>query len=305
MLSKPLKKLLIVSASVAATVLVGSGFLLWLLQDKLIYFPGYPDKLPSSNPYGYRNPNEQGFEYEDVNIKTPDGINLHGWLTKTALPKESPTVVVFQGNAGNIGYRLPFLKLLNNIVGANTLIVGYRGYSYSEGSPSEKGIQLDSLAIMENVFSRKDIDINRIYVLGTSIGGAVGIYALSRGKGYNVAGLILENTFTSMADMVDQVMPRLAPLKGLVLANHWKSIDMIGKIKTPILFISGKKDELVPPEQMERLFDEAKSSTLKELVEIEGGTHNDTWYTGRHQYFKSIVDFIAKCDVLQSNKPKL
>jgi len=304
MLSKPVKKLLIVSASIATSVLVGGGFLLWLLQDKLIYFPNFPDKLPSNNPYGYRSPDEQGFEYDDVKIQTPDGVKLHGWLTKTTHPKESPTIVVFQGNAGNIGDRLPFLKELNNVVGANTLIVGYRGYSYSEGTPSEKGLQTDSLAIMEHVFTRTDIDTKRIYVLGTSIGGAVGIYALTRGKGYNVAGLILENTFTSMADMVDQVMPRLAPFKGLILANHWKSLDLIGKVKVPILFISGTADELVPPEQMEKLFDSAKESPLKELVEIDGGTHNDTWYVGRNEYFKGIIDFIAKCDILKKT-PKL
>ena len=305
MISKPVKKLLIASVTLVTTALVGGGITLWYFQDRLIYFPAAPDQFPSQNPYGYREPIEAGMPYEDVKIKTSDNLNLHGWLIKTKTPLESPTLVIFQGNAGNIGYRIPLLRDLHRGCNANTLIVAYRGYSNSEGKPSEKGLQLDSVAIMDHVFSRKDIDTSKIYVLGSSLGGAVSIYALSRAKKYNVAGLILENTFTSMGEMVDQVMPAVSKLKGLVLANHWPSIDLIGSIKSPILFISGQEDELIPPEQMKRLYEAAKDSPLKEMIKVETGTHNDTWYQGGKSLINKIAEWMSKAELMRNESPKL
>ena len=74
-------------------------------------------------------------------------------------------------------------------VRCNILIVGYRGYSDSEGEPSEIGLrnyfyyylfkEMDSIAILDYIFSRNDIDLNKVYVHGRSLGGAVGIYALT------------------------------------------------------------------------------------------------------------------------------
>ena len=40
-------------------------------------------------------------------------------------------------------------------------------------------------------------------------------------------GIILENTFTSMGDMVDKVMFFAKHFKGLILNSHWNSIDIV------------------------------------------------------------------------------
>ena len=47
--------------------------------------------------------------------------------------------------------------------------------------------------------------------------------------------------------MVDSIFPYLSWIKGLVLRINWNSIENIKSIKIPIMFISGLKDELVPP----------------------------------------------------------
>lgn len=48
-------------------------------------------------------------------------------------------------------------------------MIAYRGYSNSEGTPSEYGIKLDAAAIMDHMFSRKDIDTKKIFLHGRSI----------------------------------------------------------------------------------------------------------------------------------------
>lgn len=46
--------------------------------------------------------------------------------------------------AADIGYRLPNAVHLYKKVGANVLLVDYRGFGHSEGEPSEKGLKLDA-----------------------------------------------------------------------------------------------------------------------------------------------------------------
>jgi len=82
------------------------------------------------------------------------------------------------------------------------LILAYRGYGDSEGTPSEDGLKLDADATLEYAQSRDDIDNDRIFIFGRSLGGAVAIQ-LAMVHSNSIKGLIIENTFTSIGDMVD------------------------------------------------------------------------------------------------------
>ena len=62
-----------------------------------------------------------------------------------------------------------------------------------------------------------DIDKDKVFVFGRSLGGACAIYGASKIKG--VRGVILENTFTCMGDVVDKVLPFVSFLKGVLLRN--------------------------------------------------------------------------------------
>ena len=127
-------------------------------------------------PVGYKNPSEYNMDYENVTIFTEDCFNLHGWLIKTKSDsKSNRTILVFHGNAGNIGARLPFLDILVKQCNCNVLIVDYRGYGNSEGTPTEKGLELDANASLQFLKERKDIDHTKVYLFGRSLGGAVAV----------------------------------------------------------------------------------------------------------------------------------
>lgn len=96
-----------------------------------------------SNPQGNRHPGEAEMLYDEVYIKTRDNLRLYGWFVKQSIAFDYPTIIYFQENAGNIGMRIPFLKKLYHKLQVNILIVGYRGYGYSEGEPTEQGLMLD------------------------------------------------------------------------------------------------------------------------------------------------------------------
>ena len=66
--------------------------------------------------------------------------------------------------------------------------------------------------------------------------------------GNHLKGIILENTFTCIGDMVDKLLPLIAPFKFLVQRIFYPTIDRIGKVTCPIMIIRGIKDEIVPSE---------------------------------------------------------
>lgn len=161
--------------------------------------------------------------------------------------------------------RLSFISQVIKRMQINFMIVAYRGYSESEGTISENGIKLDGKAMIDYVFKRKDIDTTKIIVLGRSLGGAVSVNALAY-TSHKVAAFIIENSFTSIPDMVDKLFPMVKHLKGPVLRNYWRSIDIIDKIKCPMLFVKAMQDELIPPEMMNRLYANAVGAKSKQIV---------------------------------------
>lgn len=54
-------------------------------------------------------------------------------------------------NAGNIGLRLDFYETIYSSLKVNIVTFAYRGYSNSQGSPTEKGLKMDADAIINYI----------------------------------------------------------------------------------------------------------------------------------------------------------
>lgn len=262
------------------------------------------------NPKGYQSPADQNLLHKEIKIKTKDNLTLYGWFVykdhDVNENKRFPTFIYFHENAGNIGFRIPFITYLIKKIEVNVLVVGYRGYGYSEGEPSEQGIMLDSEAILNYVFHGENeinrfIDKSNLYIFGRSLGGAVAIYIAEKIKP-KVKGIILENTFSSMGDMVDHLFPFLKRFKNFLLKNKWPSQDRIKNLHYPILFISSEQDELVPCKHMDHLFNISSRAKYKHKYVILGGTHNESWQKVIPDYTKEIKKFFSKCEEFQSDE---
>lgn len=284
---------------------------LWRKQGSLLYLSEHnvqdKKRAVTFNPKGYRSPQDYDIPFEDVYIKTPDNVRVHAWLMLQPNQKLVPTIVVFHGNAGNIGFRLPMFYNLYHIVGCNILAVDYRGYGNSDGIPSQHGLVTDATTAIQWVHAREDL-LNRVYLYGQSLGGGVCFETASQEKISNlVSGIIVENTFTSIDDMVVHLaemhyklwwVKYLRCFLAFYLSSHWPSIDHVTTIKSPILFLSGLRDELIPPEHMRSLFEAANNSKLRKIETFPGGTHNDTHVRGGEMYFQAIKMFVKECQAL-------
>ena len=110
---------------------------------------------------------------------------------------------MFHGNAGNIGHRVPIAKVLEENIGCNVLMLEYRGYGLSTGDPNEEGINIDAQTALDYIRQQKETQSGKIIVFGQSLGGAVAIQLVAKNQeAGDIVGLVLENTFTSIRDMI-------------------------------------------------------------------------------------------------------
>eukprot|EP00470_Lotharella_oceanica_P004353 CAMPEP_0170175230 /NCGR_PEP_ID=MMETSP0040_2-20121228/8346_1 /TAXON_ID=641309 /ORGANISM="Lotharella oceanica, Strain CCMP622" /LENGTH=289 /DNA_ID=CAMNT_0010417145 /DNA_START=82 /DNA_END=951 /DNA_ORIENTATION=+ len=241
--------------------------------------------------------------YENVAFETEDGERLTGWFIPvkgitskdedTTNAKKAATILYFHANAGNMGFRLPFLEKMHQLLPCNILIISYRGYGKSTGKPTEDGVYKDADAALKFLNTFDNIDPERVIVFGRSLGGAVAVNLTSRHPD-KICGLILENTFTSISAMADKLFPFLYPVKPFILRLDFPSLTRIQDIKNPILFVSGLTDEVVPAEHMQSLFDSADRASRRVILRVPGGMHNDTWLKAGPKYFEVMRDFIHK-----------
>ncbi|KAK3167834.1 hypothetical protein OEA41_004280 [Lepraria neglecta] len=276
-----------VSSSIAA---LASGLLYWKQNDLI-----YPRYLPAgaNTDEGVPRPTQFGItDYEDLRLPTPDGEILGAFFIRPANKgiATNVTILMFHGNAGNIGHRVPIAKVLEENLGCNVLMLEYRGYGMSTGTPDEKGLMIDAQTGLNYIRTAKETVDGKIVIYGQSIGGAVAIQLAAKNQEEDdVIGLILENTFTSIRKLIPSAFP---PAKYIAWLCHqyWPSEDILPKItKVPILFISGLQDEIIPPSHMKQLFALCQAKT-KIWRTIPNGSHNDT--VAEPDYFMYIFEFI-------------
>ncbi|KAF3795309.1 bem46 protein [Nymphaea thermarum] len=270
-------------------IVVAGMSLLVALQEKLVYVPVVPG-LTKSYPI---TPARLHLKFEDVWLRSSDGVRLHAWFIK-----------LFP-DCRDIAHRLEYIRIMLQQLQCNVFMLSYRGYGASEGYPSQHGIIKDAQAALDHLTQRTDIDTSKIIVFGRSLGGAVGA-ALAKNNPDKVSALILENTFTSVLDMAGVLLPFLrwfigsTAFKGPKILNFlvrspWNTVEIIDKIKQPILFLSGLQDEMVPPAHMRMLYEKASSSNSRTLfVDFPDGMHMDTWLSGAERYWRSIQLFLMR-----------
>ncbi len=98
---------------------------------------------------------------------------------------------------------MPIAKVLDEQLGCTVLMLEYRGYGLSTGTPDEEGLRVDAQTGLDYLRQREDTRDSRIVVYGQSLGGAVAVWLVARGLGGgDVRGVVLENTFTSVRKLI-------------------------------------------------------------------------------------------------------
>jgi fermentation-respiration switch protein FrsA (DUF1100 family) len=215
---------------------------------------------------------------EDVWLLASDGVRLHAWWVKAR--QASLATLYLHGNAGNLTHR--FLQILEITAGGSSvLMLDYRGYGKSGASPSENGLYADAdaayLYLLDHGYSARHIVLQ-----GESLGTAVAVDLASRKE---CAGVVLEAAFTSGRDVANTVLPLIGPL----VFRGFDSKSKIAKIRAPLLFFHGDRDEIIPLKLGRSLFEAAPKP--KWFIEIPEAGHNDLVATAGSSYRERLHEF--------------
>ena len=259
-------------------VILMFGALIWWLQPRMVFYPIRPLQA---------TPADWGMAYEDVRLSTADGIALHGWLIpatqakgRSAAPR---TLLFFHGNAGNISHRRDSIGIFRNL-GLDVLIIDYRGFGRSEGSPSERGLYQDAAAAWHWLTQTRSVPAEEIVVFGRSLGGAVATQLAAQ---VQPAGLIVESGFDRLEGLARTHYPLLSRL--IPLRYRFPAAEQIRAVRRPVLVLHSSDDEIVPYQLGRRLYDAA--SAPKTFVELRGG-HNDGFLRSQPHYQEALARFL-------------
>lgn len=233
------------------------------------------------------------YPYEDVIFFSKDGTELNGWFIPA---KGSPwgTVIFFHGNASNISAHYTFVRWLTE-KGFNLFLFDYRGYGKSKGCPDRRGIYEDSVSAIEYVQSRKDIDPDKLLILGQSLGGANAISAVADNHFKGIRAVVIEASFFSYTSIAKDKLRHgsclLPSISADILLNDNFSpgmvVDKISPI--PILFIHGTEDDVVPLYHSRWLFE--KAGNPKQFWVIGNGRHVEAFTRYGKLYQEKLVEF--------------
>lgn len=260
-------------ALTAIVVIVFFYVLVRYLEKTSIF---YPSKTIEITPDRFNLP------FEDIMLKTEDGVKINGWLIKH--PEAKCTLLFFHGNAGNISDRLMKLRFFHEL-GVNTFIIDYRGYGRSEGVPTEQGVYRDGRAAFDFIKGRPDLGNLPIVIYGGSLGGAVAIDVATHRP---VSGLIVDSSITSAAAMSRRMYPVIPTF---FLAVKFDSKRKVQSLNIPKLFMHSTEDKVVPFLMGKELFDAAPEP--KAFASLTGG-HNDAHIESKDKFLNAIEEFLKK-----------
>lgn len=213
---------------------------LWAGQERLIFLP---DARPLAAPAGWQR---QG-------LRTADGLDL-AFLVAEGRPGR-PVVLHFHGNGGNAGDRTGLGQVLGS-AGHGVVLAEYRGYGGNPGRPGEDAFARDATAYLAWV--QAAFPGRPVVLWGESLGSGV-VTRLAEGRA-DIAALVLESPFTSVAELARGTYPMLPT--DLMLRHRFENLARMPRIAAPVLVVASQGDRITPPDHARRVAEAAPDGWL-------------------------------------------
>jgi uncharacterized protein len=249
-------------------------------------------------------PENLGLIYRDLNVTTSDGLKIKTWFypAQPALSekeineawnnpvkkpyvapysKNRPTIIIANGDAGNMSYQQVHFALNFTSKGYNVVTFDWRGF----GESSEWEINNDYLvyseflldydAVIKEVLKQnEEVDTNRIAVFGWSTGAYLSMSAASKYE--NIKAFVGIGLITSF----DDVLPLLKQLqthkdRNLIVPDDYPKellpVNLAANYNKSTFLIVGEKDNRTPVWMSKKIYSLLPSK--KELWIVEGAEH--------------------------------
>lgn len=223
-----------------------------------------------------------------VTVKVDKGVTLGGRLYPAE--PDSPLILYYHGN-GEIAADYDDLSVLYTQPGISLLVMDYRGYGTSSGTPTAKSLLTDAVAVFDQrarIFADYDLTPARVYVMGRSLGSVTAIETALH-AGADLDGLIIESGFSDTFGLLRRMGVQVQGAEEQV--QGFDSGQKMERITTRTLIIHGTHDVLIPPTDGQELYRRCAAAE-KYLELIQGAGHNDIMLVGMQQYFEAVRRFV-------------
>ena len=213
-------------------------------------------------------------------------VKLHGlWLP--AERANAPVLLYLHGARWDVRGSAGRMRRMQEL-GFSVLGVDYRGFGQSSKVlPSESMAYEDARAAWD--WLARQYPQQPRYVFGHSLGGAIAVHLATEVQ-EAAAGLIVEGSFSSMADVVSSFRWGWLPL-GPLITQKFEAAERIKQLRIPLLVVHGSADSLIDPALGRALFAQAPEPKL--FVLVEGGSHHNTNAVGQPQYRQALADLFG------------
>jgi len=195
-------------------------------------------------------------------------MRLHGWWFP-AQERPCGTVLYLYGNKGDLVSRGDVARMLAR-QRMNVLLVDYRGYGASPGTPSEAGLYHDARHAYRWIRDVQEIPPRQILLMGHSIGAAL---AAGVAAAEPVAGVVLLSPFSSFPGATHARFPWLPERIADWGGHRFATADSMARVTAPVLAIRGTRDPFTDRDDARRVLGAAPGPGT--WLDLEGAGHND------------------------------
>ena len=207
------------------------------------------------------------------------------------------TVIVYcHGYDHNMDFYYPRAQLLANIGGKDrygVMMMDYRSFGLSQGSPTEESMYADVNACMEWLKS-KGLTSNRTILYGFSLGGAPATYLAANPRALTTQKLILESPFASTGSITADATGLNLPASA-VTTLKFDNAQQIKSVMSPLFLCAGIDDSFLNITTNGDVVYGNYHGRYGEEHRIPGADHGtvpQTW--GFKNYSDSILKYITR-----------
>ena len=227
-------------------------------------------------------------QWISARLSATDQAGIYAWWLP-ADRADAPAVLFLHGACWNLSWHVPRLSRWR-AMGFSVLGIDYRGFGLSPGDlPTEAGVYEDAARGWEHLRQLAPHASQRV-IYGHSLGGAIAIELAT--QHHDIDAIIVESTFTSIRDLA-RVMTTAAkwlPV-GAILNHRFDSLSKVSRLDTPILFLHGTADDVVPYQMSEQLH--AATHAPKQLELFSDLGHSNIPMESFAQYQMAVQRFIG------------
>ncbi|HRQ61907.1 MAG TPA: alpha/beta hydrolase [Alphaproteobacteria bacterium] len=247
--------------------------LLFFAQREMMYHPTGP--RPSAEELGIPTP-------QTVRVQADDGLEIEGWYWPPE-NSDGPVMVYFHGNGQDYPYWTGKIMQYRRAMGLGVLLAEYRGYGGNPGHPTEAGLMADARAYIGWLQREQGVPPSRMIFNGESLGTGIAVRMAAE---FAPRAVILESPYSSTA-AIAQGRYFFAPVS-LLMLDQFRSIDVIGEVKSPNLFMHAVQDTIIRIAFSRELYEAAAEP--KQFIEIPQGGHNDLYENGAFAHGKAFIE---------------